>query len=284
MISVGVFSLGTDRNIDFAVVAKRGEELEFASFWLPEHPILPVHTKTTYSGSSDGLIPELFGHMVDPFITLARASGMTTTIKLGTGICLVPERNPLLLAKEIATLDRLSGGRFLFGIGAGWLTEEIAIMGGDPVHPWAQTRESILAMKELWTEAEAEYHGKYYDFPPVRSFPKPLQQPHPPVLLGGGAKNVFKRIVAWGDGWIPTLLPLEDIKRGRQTLTELARQAGRDPQSISIVAFGQKGQYRTRAEIDELERAGINHVTIWLTAEGEGMLAELEELACLVLR
>jgi probable F420-dependent oxidoreductase len=283
MIPVGVFSLGTDLTIDYAALGKRAEELGFASFWLPEHPVIPVHCQTQYPGSADGSIPETFSHMIDPFIALAQVSGVTSTLKLGTGVCLVPERNPLLLAKEIATLDQVSGGRFLFGIGAGWLKEEIDIMGGDSARPWAQTKESILAMKELWTKAESAYHGKYYNFPAVRSFPKPRQKPHPPVLLGGGAKNVFKRIVEWGDGWIPTLLALDEIQRGRATLNELAKRAGRDPQSISVIAFGQAGQYRTRGEIDALEQAGVNHATIWLSADGVDKLAELEELARRVL-
>ena len=128
----------------------------------------------------------------DPFLALARASAVTKTLKLGTGICLVPEHNPLLLAKEIATLDHLSGGRFLFGIGAGWLQEETEIMGGDFAHRWSQTREAMLVMKELWTKEEAEYHGTFYNFPPVRSFPKPAQPPHPPIFLGGSASNVFQ--------------------------------------------------------------------------------------------
>lgn len=283
-MQIGVFHLGIDLNIDNAQLAQRAEALGFASFWLPEHPIIPVHTKTPYMGSADGSIPDTFARMVDPFIVLAQASAVTNTIKLGTGICLVPERNPLVLAKEIATLDFLSGGRFIFGIGAGWLREEIEIMGGDPKQPWAQTRESILAMKQLWTKDESEYHGKYYDFPSVRSFPKPEQKPHPPVLLGGAAKQVFQRIVEWGDGWIPTLLPLDDIKRGCATLHELAQKAGRDPQSITVLAFGQAGQYRTRAELEELERVGIKHATIWLSAEGKEKLAELEEIASKVLR
>ena len=125
----------------------------------------------------------------DPFVALARASGTTKRIRLGTGIVLVPERHPLLLAKEVATLDRFSGGRFLFGIGAGWLREETEIMGGDFDHRWTQTRESVLAMKALWTKPEAEFQGRYYRFPLVRSYPKPAQQPHPPVLLGGSAKT-----------------------------------------------------------------------------------------------
>jgi alkanesulfonate monooxygenase SsuD/methylene tetrahydromethanopterin reductase-like flavin-dependent oxidoreductase (luciferase family) len=155
----------------------------------------------------------------------------------------VPEHNPLLLAKEVATLDHFSGGRFLFGIGGGWIQEESEIMETDWEHRWTQIRDAIMAMKELWAKDEAEYHGRYYDFPPVRSFPKPAQNPHPPILLGGRAKNVFKRIVEYGDGWIPPYIPPysvispEQIRHGRETLNELASQAGRDPTSIQVVAF-----------------------------------------------
>ena len=190
-------------HVDVGFMARKAEELGFESFWCAEHPFIPVSSASRFPGSADGVIPESYSHFVDPFVALARASGTTKSIKLGTGIVLVPERHPLLLAKEISTLDLFSGGRFLFGIGAGWLREETQIMGGDFDHRWTQTRESILAMKELWTKPAAEFHGKYYDFPPVKSFPKPLQKPHPPVLLGGGAKNVLQRVVAWGDGWLP---------------------------------------------------------------------------------
>ena len=131
-----------------------------------------------------GVIPRVYADIVDPFIALARASAVTSTIKLGTGICLVPERNPLLLAKEVATLDMYSDGRFLFGIGAGWHREETEIMGGDFSHRWTQTREAILAMKELWTKVESEYHGEYYDFPPVYSFPRPSSARIPVSLVG----------------------------------------------------------------------------------------------------
>ena len=167
--------------------------------------------------------------MLDPFVALARVSAVTNTLKLGTGVCLVPEHNPLILAKEIATLDHYSGGRFLFGIGTGWLKEETEIMGGDFPHRWSQAREEILAMKEIWTKDEAEYHGKYYDFPPVRVFPKPARKPHPPVILGGMAKNVLKRVVAWGDGWLPNRITPDEVKSSRATLDELATAAGRDP-------------------------------------------------------
>ena len=278
-MKIGIFLFATDRSIDTAVAAKRAEELGFESFWVPEHPIMPVQT-SPFRGSPDGVIPGAYGRMMDPFVALARASAVTRTITLGTAICLVPERNPLLLAKEVATLDHLCGGRFIFGIGAGWLREETEIMGGDFPHRWTQTREAIMAMKELWTKDEAEYHGRYYDFPPVRSVPKPKQKPHPPIFLGGNAKNVFKRVVDWGDGWMPGVTSAEEIARGRETLTELASRSGRDPGSIEVMVFGGSGQLRDREAIDEMERAGANRVSIWLVnPEGDQTISEMEELA-----
>ena len=281
-MKIGVFEFCIDRSVDPAIIAKRAEELGFASYWVPEHAIIPIKTSSPYPASEDGLIPDEYGRITDPFVSLARASAVTKTIELGTGICLIPERNPLELAKEVATLDHFSGGRFIFGIGAGWLREETEIMGGDFDHRWGQTKDAILAMKELWTQDEAEYHGKYYDFPAVRSFPKPARKPHPPVYMGGSSKYVFKRVVEWGDGWMPVLSPVEDIQAGRQRLNEMAEQAGRDPKEISVLAFGWPGKFRTKEEISELQSAGVDHVTIWLTQSEEGeeaVLAELESLA-----
>ena len=279
-MNVGLFVFETADSLDTAVLARHAEELGFESFWVPEHPVIPVTTTSPYRGASDGVIPEAYKRIVDPFVALARASAVTTTIKLGTGICLVPEHHPLLLAKTIATLDHFSGGRFMFGIGAGWLQEETEIMGGDFPHRWTQTREAILAMKALWTSEAAEYHGQYYDFPPVLSFPKPVQKPHPPILLGGTARQVFQRVVAWGDGWMPNRVTAEEIRRGRHTLNELAGQAGRDPQSIEVLAFGFSGQFRSRAAIQEVAEAGANRVTIWLDqTTGEAALTEMDQIA-----
>ena len=226
-------------DVDVASIAKTAEALGFESLWCAEHPIMPVDSKSRFPGSADGVIPESYSHFVDPFVALARASGVTRTLKLGTGITLVPERNPLLLAKEISTLDLFSGGRFLFGIGTGWHREETTIMGGDFDHRWSQAREAVLVMKELWTKQEAEFHGKYYDFPPVRSYPKPAQKPHPPVILGGHAKNVLERVVEWGDGWLPNRATPAEVEMSRNKLGAMAKQAGRDPAKITISAFGQ---------------------------------------------
>jgi probable F420-dependent oxidoreductase len=264
-------------------MARKVEELGFESFWCAEHPFIPVHSASRFPGSADGVIPESYSHFIDPFVALARASGVTSRIKLGTGIVLVPERHPLLLAKEISTLDLFSRGRFLFGIGAGWLREETQIMGGDFDHRWSQARESILAMKELWTKPEAEFHGKYYDFPPVRSYPKPAQKPHPPVILGGGAKNVLQRVVAWGDGWLPNRITPDELRGSRATLDRLAKDAGRDPAAITISVHGQPAD---RDLIRRLIDAGANRVVVrpaTVKTEAE-MGAELTRIAETVLR
>lgn len=280
-MKIGVFEFCIDRSVDPAIVAKRAEELGFESYWVPEHAIIPLETSSPYPGSEDGVIPDEYGRITDPFVSLARASAVTQSIELGTGICLIPERNPLELAKEVATLDHFSNGRFIFGIGAGWLKEETEIMGGNFDHRWGQTKDAILAMKELWTQDEAEYHGKYYDFPRVRSFPKPARKPHPPIYMGGASKYVFKRVVEWGDGWMPVLSPIEDIKKGRERLNRMAEEIGRDPSEIKVLAFGWPGTFRTRQEIDELERAGVDHVTIWLTEADRGEKAVCSELEAL---
>jgi probable F420-dependent oxidoreductase len=283
-INIGLFVFATSTTLDPAVLARHAEELGFESFWVPEHPIIPVHTTSPYRGAADGVIPDPYLRILDPFVALARASAVTQRIKLGTGICLVPEHNPLLLAKEVATLDHLSGGRFIFGIGAGWLKEETEIMGGDFPHRWTQTKEAILAMKELWTRDEAEYHGTYYDFPAVRSFPKPAQKPHPPIFLGGTARHAFKRVVEWGDGWMPNRISADDIRRGRAALSELAQHAGRDPRSIEVLAFGFGDEFKSRAAIEELEEAGASRVTLWLNqTAGEAALTEMDEIARQVL-
>jgi len=269
--------------VDVGVMASRAEELGFESFWCAEHPFIPVQTASRFPGSADGVIPEEYSHFADPFVALARASGTTSRIKLATGIVLVPERHPLVLAKEVSTLDLFSGGRFLFGIGAGWLREETQIMGGDFDHRWTQTRESVLAMKELWTKTEAEFHGKYYDFPPVRSYPKPAQKPHPPVLLGGGAKNVLQRVASWGDGWLPNRVTPDQLRESRATLDRLAKENGRDPAAITISVHGQPAD---RDLVRRLLDAGATRVIIRpATSKSEPeMVRELTRIAETVMR
>ncbi|HLF03911.1 MAG TPA: LLM class F420-dependent oxidoreductase, partial [Dehalococcoidia bacterium] len=268
--------------VDVAYIAKKAEELGFESLWYAEHPIIPVHSNSPFPATG-GPIPESYSHFADPFIALARASGVTKKIKLATGITLVPERNPLLLAKEVATLDHYSGGRFLFGIGAGWLREETEIMGGDFDHRWSQVRESVLVMKELWTKEHAEYHGRYYDFPPVKSYPKPAQKPHPPVILGGMAKNVLKRVASWADGWMPNRVTPRQVEESRAMLDTLAAEMGRDPAALSISVFGQNPE---RQLCQDLFNAGANRVIVRPEAarNEREMGRELERMAEAVLR
>ena len=241
-MSVGVSTPLPAYTVDPAFMAQKAEELGFESLWYAEHPAVPVQSDSPFPATG-GEIPWTYSHFTDPYIALARASGATSTIKLGTGITLVPERNPLLLAKEIATLDRFSGGRFLFGIGTGWLREETEIFGGDFEHRWTQTREALEVMKELWTKDEAEYHGKYYNFPPVKSYPKPAQQPHPPIIIGGSARNVLRRIVSHGDGWLPNRITPAEVEDSRKRLDAMAEEVGRDPKSITISVYGQPADH-----------------------------------------
>ena len=279
-MKIGLSVLATSYTVDIAEVAKRAEELGFDSLWLPEHPVFPVQTRSTRPGR-DGPLPAWMADQIDPFVALARASAVTRSLKLGTGVCLVPERNPLLLAKEVATLDMCSSGRFLFGIGAGWLREESEIMGADFPHRWSQTRESVMAMKELWTKPEAEFHGRFYDFPPVRSAPRPVQRPHPPVLIGSRAPKVFERVVDWADGWIPNRITPEQVEEGRRALDDLAKKASREPSSIEVTVYGQ------RADVDDLRGfvdAGADRIVVpgdpWVgRSDDVDALADLDRIA-----
>jgi probable F420-dependent oxidoreductase len=238
-MKIGIIMFVTHKSINIMTLAQKAEALGFESLWIPEHPIIPVHMETRFAGSPDGKVPEFYKQLVDPFVALSAAAAVTQKLKVATGICLLPERNPILVAKEVATLDLISQGRFLFGIGAGWLKEETEILGGDFEHRWTQTKDSVMAMKALWTQDESSYKGSHYNFPPVWCYPKPIQKPHPPVILGGEASNVFKRIMEWGDGWMPrgNYISAEKIAEGRKELDRLAHTAGRDPKSISITVF-----------------------------------------------
>ncbi len=260
--------------VDPAFLAREAERLGFESFWATQHIVAPVHVESISRVFADGQVPGF----TDPLIALARASAVTSTIKLGTSVLLVPEHHPVMLAKQVATLDWYSNGRFIMGVGAGWLKEEAEIMGADFEHRWTQAREAVQVMKTLWTNDIAEHHGHYYELPPVRLFPKPAQRPHPPIFLGGQAKNVLKRVVAWGDGWQPSFVTPEQVKEGRATLDSLAAEAGRDPASLHIAAYSDRPE---RARIDEYFDAGAIRVMVRLptvTNEREAG-EELERLA-----
>ncbi|MGK2913038.1 MAG: LLM class F420-dependent oxidoreductase [Porticoccaceae bacterium] len=286
-MQVGITQVLANSQADPAVVARRAEELGFESYWLPDHTILPVQSTTRYPGSRAGARePDTLWQIPDPLIALSRAAAVTSRLKLGTGICLVPERNPILLAKQIATLDDHSGGRFLFGIGAGWNREECEILGGDFDHRWTQVKEYIDAMKVLWQQDISEFHGRYVDFPPVRCFPKPAAKPYPPILLGNiGSPHALRRVVEWGDGWMPVIRNVEEFAAGVQDIRKLADQAGRDIGTLDFTVFGMHGQFRNAEDIRALARVGAGRVILWLKRlDLDGILSELEELAGLVLR
>ena len=270
---IGLSTILTADSIDVADLAPRAEELGFESIWTPEQPTLPVVTETE--------IPREWGDITDPFVLLSRAAAVTSTIKLGTAVCVVTERHPVSLAKTVATLDMYSSGRFLFGIGTGSVREQAEIFGTDFDHRWTQAREAVAAMKELWMREESEFHGKYYDFPPVYCYPKPTQKPHPPILLGSHVPQVFRRIVEYADGWVPINVTPESAAEARRTLDRLAEEAGRDPRSIEITAFGVPAD---RQLISQYERAGVDRVVVGLeSANRDDSLAELDRIASAVL-
>jgi probable F420-dependent oxidoreductase len=268
--------------IDPAFIAQTAEALGFESIWYAEHPAVPVESDSAFPATG-GEIPWTYSHFTDPYIALARASGVTSTLKLGTGITLIPQRNPLLLAKEIAALDYHSGGRFILGIGTGWLKEEVEMFGGNFKRRWTQTREALEAMQVMWNEDEAEYHGEFYDFPKVRVNPKPIQRPRPPILIGGAAKNVLQRIVDHADGWLPNRITPDEMRESRQELDRLATAAGRDPASINITVYGQP---QDKDIVQPLLDAGASRAVIKLEhveTEAE-MQAQMEQVAAMMLK
>ena len=276
-MKIGISMSATASMGDFGVIATKIEDLGFDSVWLPEHPVMPVNHKSVYGGTPDGSIPKQMYLGVNPLIALSRASSVTTNLGIGTAVNLITEHNPLDLAKLIATLDFYSGGRFLFGIGTGWFREEAEIMGADFDHRWTQAREYVLAMKEIWTKEEAEFHGKYIDFPPIICNPKPAQNPHPPVLLGGNAKNVLKRVAKWGDGWLPIRLSPEDIVKAQQELLKLCDTEDRDPSTIQITMHSLPPD---KELISKFEEIGVDRVLVGVaSATQEEIFKELEVIA-----
>jgi probable F420-dependent oxidoreductase len=233
---LGVFSFNTEYSIRADELAIAAEERGFESVWFPEHTHIPASRLTPWPGN--GPLPREYVHMCDPFASAAAAAVVTRTLKLGTGVCLVTEHEPLALAKTVATVDRLSNGRFLFGVGAGWNREEMENHGTPYARRWRILEERVRAMKALWTEDEASFHGEWVDFERVWSHPKPLQRPHPPVILGTfGSKWGRQRVADFGDGWIPIDLFHADLAADVADLHARLRANGRDPASVTISMF-----------------------------------------------
>lgn len=248
----GAVMFPTDYAITPPDLARALEERGFESLWFPEHTHIPASRTTPWPSRGD--LPREYWSAYDPFLALAAAATVTSRLRLGTGICLVVERDPITTAKEVATLDRLAGGRFIFGIGGGWNAEEMEDHGTDFKKRWRVLRERILAMKEIWTSEEAAFHGEFVNFDPMWSQPKPVQQPHPPILMGGDGPTTFDRVIEFADGWMPLVRPGTNPAEKIPLLRQRAREAGRDPKSISVTIFFAKPE---RATIESLEAAGV---------------------------
>ena len=234
-MDIGILVPATVETQDMTGIAQRVEGLGFESLWIPEHPVIPVGFKTEVPGG--GSLPEHYNRWADPFIALTMAAAATTTLKLATGICLFPEREPLITAKVIATLDLYSGGRTIIGVGAGWLREETEVMGTNFRLRWRRLRETTEALRICWTEKEPSYQGEMVQFPPVFCDPKPVQKAGPPIFLGGHVPKALERVARSYDGWCPLAFDPEDYKTKVASIRTMAKEFGRDPDALQMSAF-----------------------------------------------
>jgi len=235
-MKLGVFSFNTEYTIRADELAIAAEERGFESVWFPEHTHIPASRETAYPGG--GPLPKEYIHMSDPFTSAAAAAVVTKTIKIGTGVCLVIEHDPLALAKTVATIDRLSNGRFILGVGAGWNAEEMENHGTPYAKRWKVLEERVKAMKALWTEEEASFHGDWVNFEKVWSYPKPVQKPHPPVIIGTfGSKWGCQRVADYAEGWIPIDGLMTSLDDSIADLHARLRENGRKPEDAPISMF-----------------------------------------------
>ncbi len=269
-MNIGVCMFFTDYAIRIDELAREAEARGFESLWVPEHTHIPVSRRTPFPGGSQ--LPKEYAHTFDPFISLMAAAAATKRLRIGTGICLIIERDTIITAKEVASLDALSGGRFEFGIGGGWNAEEMENHGAVFATRFKKLREQVLAMKEIWTKDEAEFHGKLVNFDKIWSWPKPAQKPHPPVLLGGESAYTLQRVVDFCDGWFPRGRAAEIILPALKDLGERAAKAGRDMKTISVSVFGAKPD---EATLETYAQAGITRAILRLPPEGRDAVLPL---------
>jgi len=269
-MDIGVCIFNTDYAIRIEELARAVEQRGFESLWVPEHTHIPTSRRTPFPGG--GELPRDYSHTLDPFIALTAAAAVTTKLKVGTGICLVIERDPIIMAKEVASLDFTSHGRFLFGIGRGWNAEEMENHGTAFKTRSRVLRERVLAMKEIWTKDEAQFHGDFVDFDPIWSWPKPVQKPHPPVLLGGEGPLTLQRVVDFCDGWFPRARNEKLVFDGIKDLHDRAARAGRDPKSVSVSVFGAPPE---AAKLARYREGGVTRAILRLPAEGRDTVLPL---------
>lgn len=265
----GVTMFATDyamRPDDLAVAC---ENRGFESVWYPEHTHIPASRRSPWPGGAE--LPKEYWHTHDLFVTMMAAAAATKSIKIGSGICLVIERDPIVLANEVASVDQLSNGRVLFGIGGGWNAEEMENHGTPFNRRWKVLREKIAAMKEIWTKDEAEYHGEFVNFDPIWSYPKPYQKPYPPILLGtfNGGLN---RVVNYCDGWIPVGFFTKDLPDSIKELSTRAEQAGKKGSDFPISIFGASDQ---EADLANLQKLGVERAVFVIPSEERDKLLPL---------
>lgn len=248
-------------------IALKAEERGLECLLFPEHTHIPASRESPWPGGAE--LPPYYSRTYDPFVASAAAAGATERLLIGTGVCLVIERDPIVTAKQVASVDVLSGGRFLFGVGAGWNREEMRNHGTDPSTRFLVMRERIEAMKAIWTEEEASYTGEYVSFERIWCWPKPAQKPHPPVLVGGNGPRVLDRVLAFGDEWIPNRMSDEDLAARIGELNARAAELGR--QRILVTVMGVQAD---AARIDAVRDAGADRAVFWLPQENPHAVEE----------
>jgi len=261
---IGAAMFFTDYSMTPVELARAMEERGFESVWAPEHSHIPLSRGSNYPQGGD--LPKRYYDVMDPFVSLTAAATATTTLKVATGICLVIQRDPIQTAKLVASIDQVSQGRFLFGVGAGWNAEEMADHGTAFKTRFKLLRERIEAMKAIWTESKPEYHGEFVDFAPMMTWPKPVQKPHPPVIIGGAFPYGARRALAFGDGWMPHVKrpQYDDVTEFLPKVREMAQEAGHDPDTLPITAWG------VGEDADRLKRyrdRGITRAVVSLPSE-----------------
>jgi probable F420-dependent oxidoreductase len=270
----------TDYSMGPAELGRALEDRGLESLWAPEHSHIPLSRQSPFPQGGD--LPKKYYDVMDPFVTLSAAAAATSRLKVGTGVCLVVQRDPIQTAKQVATLDQVSGGRFLFGIGGGWNAEEMADHGTDFKSRFEVMRERVEAMKVIWTKSRPEYHGQFVQFPPMMTWPKPVQKPHPPVIVGGAYPYGARRAIAYGDGWVPHARrpAYGDVLNLLPEFRTLAAAAGRDPDTIPITVFG------VAEDLDLIKRyrdAGVARLVFNLPAAGaEEVLPVLDRCVSLM--
>lgn len=274
----GIVMFATDYAIRPDEIAKECEDRGFESVWFPEHTHIPTSRRSPWPGGAE--LPKEYWHTHDLFASLMAAAAATKTIKVGSGICLVQEHDPIKLAKEVATVDQLSNGRLLFGIGGGWNAEEMENHGTPFDRRWKILREKIEAMKVIWTEEEAEYHGEFVNFDPIWSYPKPLQKPHPPILLGAHTPGGLNRVANYCDGWIPIGPRIQDLKASISDMRGRAEKFGRLASDLSVSAFMAPAE---EAVLNQYQELGIERSIFAVPSESkEKVLPILDNYATLI--